>query len=303
MRWLFCIALFACSTTDLDLDRPVDGKLPPDAGPPVSDGGTSFTIVTWNVENLFDEQNDPFKEDTVATAAEVEAKLAALQAVIAALRPDVLALQEVENKSILDRLCDGLPQLGLVERRLVEGFDPRGIDVALATRFRITHTASHIGEDFFHENGDGPFSYSRDALEVHMNVAGRRVAVLVAHQISRLGDNDIKRQAQALYTRQIADALRAADPQGSVIIAGDMNDTPETPTIGYYIAGGAFVDVTVDVPQAERWTYSSFGQPQYDYIFPDSVLGGHRALVFIPHGDDVRAASDHAPVVSTFQVP
>jgi hypothetical protein len=59
-----------------------------------------FTVMTWNVENLF-RPGDPGGPNT---AAAYEQKLAGLASVINAHTPDALALQEIRNPAALDDL-------------------------------------------------------------------------------------------------------------------------------------------------------------------------------------------------------
>lgn len=281
---------------------------PVDSGPVDSGPDDTFTIVTWNVENLFDEIDDPAKQDTVLTAEQVTAKMALIGAQLRPLAPDVVALQEVENAEILSRLVSTeLSALGLTEQRLINSFDPRGIDVAIATRYPIESTVSHLGQQFYSPEGYGPFYYSRDCLEVHMNVNGRTLVVLVNHQISKATDtveNERKRQAQSKHTREIADQLRAEDPGRMVIIVGDMNDEPGSVSMSQYLSGGAWIDVALDVPSASRWTFRYFNSfLRLDYILADPDIAAWMTSVGIVHQSGFPRASDHEPVVATFRVP
>ena len=154
-----------------------------------SAGAQSVTIMTFNVENLFDNIDDPGKDDKAylaignkqgdehkAACAEVEVpfwreqclnwdwsdaivarKLNAVANVILQLEdgrgPDILALQEVENIGILERLRNEyLVDAGYRPAILIEGQDERGIDVAFLSRFDTVapaqlHTIS-FADDF-----------------------------------------------------------------------------------------------------------------------------------------------------------
>jgi len=79
-----------------------------------------------------------------------------------------------------------------------------------------------------------------------------------------------------------------------------MNDEPGSASVGQYLEGGAYVDVATDVPEAERYTYWWYSPRRYDYLFPDPATAAARTGVTIVHGDDVKAASDHSPVVADF---
>ena len=102
-------------------------------------------IAFWNVENLFDVENAPNRSEKLQKqlAGELEGwtedvlkeKVSRLAEVISALNggrgPDVLGVCEIENRSVLDRLVEGLAPLG---RRYgvahADTRDKRGIDVA-----------------------------------------------------------------------------------------------------------------------------------------------------------------------------
>lgn len=132
------------------------------------------SIMAFNVENLFDEFDDPGKNDSTyrplaaktdpghidaCNAIEVERwrndclyldwsadavdfKLGQLAATIRQYNegfgPDVIAFQEVENAGILNRLShEYLGDAGYGDAILIEGSDVRGIDVAFLSRLPL----------------------------------------------------------------------------------------------------------------------------------------------------------------------
>jgi len=132
----------------------------------------SVTIMTFNVENLFDNVDDPGKDDKAylaigdkqtdeheAACAEVDVpfwreqclnwdwsdaivarKLSVVASVILQVNdgrgPDIIALQEIENINILERLRNEyLAAAGYHPAILIEGQDERGIDLAFLSRF------------------------------------------------------------------------------------------------------------------------------------------------------------------------
>lgn len=142
----------------------------------------TVTIMTFNVENLFDTEDDPGKDDRTflplaakrtvahrAACAEIEVahwreqcfdwdwseailerKLGAIADAILQVNdgrgPDILALQEVENLAVLERLRrEYLADAGYRPGILIEGKDERGIDVAFLTRLQVE------GEPVLHE--------------------------------------------------------------------------------------------------------------------------------------------------------
>lgn len=141
---------------------------------PAATEEVSVTIMAFNVENLFDNVDDPGKNDDTylplaakqtdehrAACAEIEVehwrmqclewdwsddlierKLALVAAAILQVGngrgPDIVALQEIENIGILERLRqEHLQTAGYLPAVLIEGSDLRGIDVAFLTRLPL----------------------------------------------------------------------------------------------------------------------------------------------------------------------
>ena len=139
-----------------------------------------ISIMTFNVENLFDTVDDEGKNDeTYLPASEknsrshvekcngidveywreqclywdwndtvVDRKLTAIGLAIKQVDngqgPDIIAFQEVENRDILERLRkEQLAGLDYQPAVLIEGNDSRGIDVAFLSRFPVLEVRLH----------------------------------------------------------------------------------------------------------------------------------------------------------------
>ena len=135
---------------------------------------TTVTVMTFNVENLFDNIDDPEKDDKAylplaakQSAAhkracnEIEVqrwrdeclnldwnddildyKMTVIAATILQVNngrgADIIALQEIENLAVLEQLRTGyLASAGYLPAILIEGTDARGIDVALLSRLPL----------------------------------------------------------------------------------------------------------------------------------------------------------------------
>ncbi len=150
--------------------------------PPAANSGRlesepwSVTIMTFNVENLFDNKDDPGKDDMTFFAlsdkqtdehkdacAEIEVerwrdqclywdwnddiiehKLSVVAKAILQVNDgrgaDIVALQEVENIDIVERLrAEYLSDANYLPTVLIEGHDLRGIDVAFLTRLNLAN--------------------------------------------------------------------------------------------------------------------------------------------------------------------
>ncbi len=134
----------------------------------------ALTVMTFNVENLFDNLDDPGKDDSTYLPIDskksaqhraecqkagkdhwikqcleddwsdqkIKRKLKRLADVILQIKegrgPDILILQEVENLNILERLrINYLSKAGYKPSILIEGPDERGIDVAMLSRLTL----------------------------------------------------------------------------------------------------------------------------------------------------------------------
>jgi endonuclease/exonuclease/phosphatase family metal-dependent hydrolase len=149
--------------------------------------------------------------------------------IIADVNPDILVLVEVENRSTLQRFHDQvlLPQLQVRgherydHNMIIDGNDPRDIDVGIMSRFPITHIRSHITD---RENGKPIFS--RDCPEYLLSLGqGNELVILPNHFSSKGSDlRGNRRRVQAKKAKDIYEKLKA-DHQ-HIIIAGDLNDHP-----------------------------------------------------------------------------
>ena len=125
-------------------------------------------IATFNCENLFarfkfNKNVDPEKAVkegfdinmlSFELLSETEKKLTA-KAIIA-LDADVIALQEIENLDVLKRFrSDRLKSMKYTFCMLVDGNDPREIDVAVLSRFPLVATRSLGDLNDFLEPGQG----------------------------------------------------------------------------------------------------------------------------------------------------
>jgi endonuclease/exonuclease/phosphatase family metal-dependent hydrolase len=262
---------------------------PPAAGTSVRPAAV-VRVATWNVHDLFDETDrlvPPGARDEVPDGDAVEAKLSRLAAVLARLDADVVLLQEVENRAVLERLA---ARAAYPEARLVEGDDPRGIDVAALSRLPLEAYVSHLGE----RDAAGRPLFPRDCVEIHARAAARPVVVVGSHFSSALSDDGTRREAQAARLREIADEVRAVRPSALVVAGGDLNDGPASLPLAPLLADGAWIDPTG--PGEITWVGASGGAHLVHLLLPRE--DAHALLAArVEAGADVAAASDHRPVV------
>lgn len=299
-----CLAA-ACGGDRPAVDASVDGSV--DA-PPIDAGPTEpldIRIATWNVENFFDNVNDPETFDDVASTSEMLRKVEDVGRVLRALDADVVVLQEVENIDLLDRLADGpLDGLGYDDRVLVDSFDPRGINVGVMSRYGVGNVASHTGEPFPAADGSRTYGWARDALEIFISPKGHDILIMTVHFRSMRDGAEAAahRLAEALQARRIVDR-RVEFGQEHIIVAGDFNDVPGSATLDALLDGETLDDVTLAVPSADRWSFVFSGERrQLDYILASPSMSAGASDVRFLHGAEVDSTSDHSPAVATFHL-
>lgn len=276
----FAFALCACGPA----------LAPPPAGPGAGRAAVQVRVATWNVHDLFDAEDrivPPGAEDLVPPEPDVEAKVARVAAVLVRVGADLVLLQEVENRDVLERLAVAA---GYAAARLVEGNDPRGIDVAVLSRLPVRAYASHLRE----LAPDGRLLWPRDCVEVHADVEGRRLVVVGSHLSSALSDDGTRRAWQAARLREIAEAVAAEDPSALVLAGGDLNDTPGSVALAPLLADGAWIDPAP--AGAASWVGTS-GASRLDYLLVPSRAAALVAGASVDASPDVPLASDHRPVV------
>lgn len=197
----------------------------------------SLVYAFWNVENLFDADDDPtnagddeYLPDREWTADRYARKLDHLSSVIAAIGPHVIGFAEVENRRVLEDLCatERLRGLGLQVAH-VDSPDKRGIDVALAYRAPLVLGGPDAVR--LHEIDPGENAPTRGVLEVELSMHGHPLFVLVNHWPSRGGDRDgAFRAVAAAKVREVVDRITAEEEakgrDADVLIVGDLNDDP-----------------------------------------------------------------------------
>lgn len=210
------------------------------------------TIAFYNVENLFDFEDDPITYDDDRTPEGKDhwteeiynAKLVNMAKVIAEIGADVtgttpaiIGLCETENRRVLEDLVNQEPLLrkdyGIVQ---YESPDRRGIDVALLYQKRLfTPTNSVAYPLYIYDNNDNTKRiYTRDQLLVSGMLDGEKMHFIVNHWPSRSGGEErsrYKRNKAGELNRHIIDSLFSDDPYAKVITMGDLNDDPTNQSV------------------------------------------------------------------------
>ncbi|MBE9469411.1 MAG: endonuclease [Bacteroidetes bacterium] len=205
------------------------------------DKNKNFTIVSYNVENLFDIYDDFEKKDDEFsptskkqwTEERFNEKINKISKVLFSINknelPEIIGLYEIENDYVLKAL--------IKEKNLTKGNynfvheespDFRGIDVALlfrADEFKyLSHKKIPINFPFAKNTKTRDILYIKgiasntDTLHIFLN-----------HWSSRRG-GQIKSEAKRIFTakllREHVDSLQKINNNAKIIIMGDFNDEP-----------------------------------------------------------------------------
>lgn len=198
-----------------------------------------YTVLSYNVENLFDTVDDPKVPDEEFLPAsekkwdneKYQKKLADIARVISEVNPlelpEVVGLVEVENQQVLEDLVNTGKLKGQYAIIHEESPDYRGIDVALIYRKDAFKEMTHEVLPVIFP--DDPEFKTRDILHVTGKIKNKTVHVFVNHWPSRIGGDEKtepKRVLAASVLKKKVDELCVADQKARIIIMGDMNDEP-----------------------------------------------------------------------------
>lgn len=223
----------------------------------LSASAKKFSLMSYNVENLFDTLHDEGKEDYTylplkfkQASEEVQnychslanegwqksclytdwsedvlkQKLLNIGKVIKRYNwgrgADILVLTEVENKRVLKQLVDtALKGKGYKYISLIEGPDKRGIDVGVISKYPI------VAEKLHKINLEGIAKETRGILEVNIEINGKIITVLGNHWPSQHNPPEARVEA-AKVMKQVAEQATGE----FVLAAGDFNTLDsETP--------------------------------------------------------------------------
>lgn len=276
----------------------------------------TFRVATYNVLNYLDAPADRRHPKSDEAKAQVRES-------ILAIKPDVLALEEMGTTNALLELRSSLKSAGLdlPYWEHVSAHDP-DIHVAVLSRYPFTAVRPQTNDDFL-LNGKRMFvkrGFAVVDIRVNTNYSFTLIAAHLKSKVpSALADEADLRLEEAKLLRGKIDAAFAANPNINLIVLGDLNDYKNSKPVRAVIGRGkhqlldtrpaerkaalAVSQPTSDGP-AVTWTHYYSAQDVYsrlDYI----LLSPGMAREWVPNESYVLAipnwakGSDHRPVVVT----
>ena len=228
----------------------VAGSIKPIPMPAV--GERQFSIAAANIETLVDDVDDPeVKEDVAATEA-FQKRLGKISIAVRELlnSPDILAVTEAENLNVLKKLAERINADSVAagkpdpkyEAFLIDGNDPRGIDVGfLVKRSRVSSASvKQFGKD---ERYNNPVTRNEEILNDRPPLALEAtlidtktgqpfpVTVVANHLKSLRGVDDpkdgpavrMKKKLQAEFLAKWVNERQRGNPNERILLVGDFN--------------------------------------------------------------------------------
>ncbi|WP_101689928.1 endonuclease/exonuclease/phosphatase family protein [Dysgonomonas massiliensis] len=200
-----------------------------------------YSVAFYNLENLFDTEDDPLINDEEFTPKgknhwtpdKYQKKLRNMATVISKLArencpagPAAIGVSEIENRKVLEDLV-ARKELADMNLDIIhyDSPDRRGVDVALLFNPKIFQVTSSKAYPYILP--DNPEFKTRDVLLVSGQLAGDPLHILVNHWPSRYGSKSSElREFAASINKHIADSIYKDNPAAKIVIMGDLNDDP-----------------------------------------------------------------------------
>jgi predicted extracellular nuclease len=248
-------------------------------------GSDLLSIGFWNVENLFDLENDPSKRDDEfaiggkknVTSDIYELKIKRSVEVLTDLNVDILGLCEVENISVLSDLNNSYKGR---DYKIIhfDSPDERGIDNALLydqNKFSILASKPI-------ENKLGGNDKTRDILYVKGAFLDVTLHIFVNHWPSNYGGKERaipKRKATAELLMNQIQTIQKNDKLAEIILVGDFNEDPNDDNVKILEHLGFINQMSSMMGDKNKGTYVYRGEDYfYDQIIISEGLNTYEGL-------------------------
>lgn len=211
-----------------------------------------FAIAGMNLENFFDDQDDPSIKEDIVTSQAFEKRLKKISMAIRDYlkMPDVIGVIEVENLVALKRLAQKINDDATAsgkpnpkyEAYLIDGNDGRGIDsgfLVKSSRVKVIEVKQFGKDDKFkNPKGDEDTLNDRPPLMLRASIEDAKtgkpfeLTIVVNHLKSFLGVDDpkdggarvrLKRKLQAEFLAKFVQERQKANPDERMVLLGDFN--------------------------------------------------------------------------------
>lgn len=181
-------------------------------------GGSEVKIATYNVENLFDLNDDGTEYEQYIpntpwgwNASMQRIKLRNTAAVLRDIGADIVGLQEIESEQVLKDLKAELNRAGLYyPYHAFSRSKNTTVSVALLSRYPIVSVQNHpIGAN----------RQFRDIMEAKVDIDGKSLRIFVNHWKSKSGPESMRIQSARVLVKR----LNELSPGEPYVLLGDFN--------------------------------------------------------------------------------
>ena len=184
-----------------------------------------ITMMTWNVHNLFDGNDDGNEYDEFLLSSgwsqeKYNGRINTISAAIGRIerQPDIFIFQEIESLRILEDLALALP--GNYSWSCFAGNAGSPIGIGILSRFTLVDNKTHS----IAINGE---TIPRPVLEAALQTEKGGIVIFICHWKSKIGGDDVTENIRRASARVILRRIRELwenDPDTGIIIAGDLNE-------------------------------------------------------------------------------
>lgn len=189
-----------------------------------------ITVLSYNACNLFDDidngteypefdpsgnfWNSSLYRQRLVNTAEIIIKSSPPEA------PDIICLQEIENKKVLKDLASTVPENCSYDYIVCADNDGSAITTGIISRYPVKEVR-------YHSLCVGGFSSLRPVTEALISAGEHRLYIFNCHFKSKLGGDsytEAARIAAASTVRARCREILAKEPYAEIIVAGDLNE-------------------------------------------------------------------------------
>lgn len=265
-----------------------------------------FSVMTFNLHYYaLADRGGPQPEQKPARERE------AVVDIIARIKPDILAVQEMGNRAIFEEFRAALHAAGLNYPH--QEFLQRGqseLNMAVLSRYPMTDRQPRLDDRY--SIGEAEIAVLRGFVDVEIEVAPEyRFRLMTAHLKSKvfhqLGQTEMRRNEARLLNKHVRNFLKDT-PDINLLVVGDFNDNPGSAALRE--VAGADQQYLQDVRPVDfvgdAWTYFDPGADQYSRLDYMLVSYGMAPEVVREKTRVIRdrlnmVGSDHRPVVTVFK--
>lgn len=295
----------------------------------------AFRMATYNVENLFDEHDDPAlsgDQDDLPMTKPIEHR-EALAAAIRAINADVIALQEVESHDALIWFRNlYLSDMGYEHVASIDAGDSRGIENSVLSRYPLSnarvwpgaplggvHPATYGTRGQPNWFAGEPLEFRRSPLAVDLTIpsgteiggvaidAPFEMTLFVVHHKSGSGSG-YWREAEATKIVALMGEVASVSPGRPIAVLGDFNSVPTDKVLEIYREKGMIDTLagrsTTDPDRAKHITHAS--ERTIDFVLVNQALAAKIVpgspfvfgTIVLPRGADYRSVDPPAGYAS-----